>query len=98
MKYAYLAWISSIISLYSSIFLFYDIWKSQNVASFSYKYLIGSFISIAMYLAYALINNSPEMWVPTLIGLSMIIYYLYIKIKNDGLISNILPQYKKIEL
>ena len=78
-KYSLLATASLMFNVISFSSLLFNIYKTQNVSSFNWLYLIGNTMSQILLILYGLVNNAPEIYGPTVLLFVGLLYIVYVK-------------------
>ena len=78
-KYSLLATASLMFNVISFSSLLFNIYKTQNVSSFNWLYLIGNIMSQILLILYGLVNNAPEIYGPTVLLFVGLLYIVYVK-------------------
>jgi len=84
-KYKFLATISLMFNVFSFSHLLFNIYKTQNASSFSVYYLVGNLISQTLLTTYGIMNKAPEIYYPTILLFSGLLYISFVKIKTEYL-------------
>ena len=62
----------------SFLTLIIKIYKTKITASFNWFYLLGNVIAQILLIIYGIVNNAPEIYVPTILLIfGLVIYCLY---------------------
>jgi uncharacterized protein with PQ loop repeat len=79
-KYSILATTSLMFNVISFFSLVFNIYKTNNVSSFNWFYLIGNTLAQILLIIYGIVNNAPEIYGPTLLLFVGLLYIVYVKI------------------
>jgi uncharacterized protein with PQ loop repeat len=79
-KYSFLATTSLMFNVISFFSLVFNIYKTNNVSSFNWFYLIGNTLAQILLIIYGIVNNAPEIYGPTALLLVGLLYIVYVKI------------------
>lgn len=85
-KYSYLATIALTFNIISLSTLLWRVHQTRNTSSFNWFYLIGNMTAQLLIIIYGFANNSPEIFIPTILlffGLSYIVFVKIIYHYND---------------
>ena len=78
-KYGFLATTSLMFNVISFTSLLRSIYKTKATASFNWLYLLGNIIAQILLIIYGILNNAPEIYVPTILLIFGLLYIVYIK-------------------
>jgi uncharacterized protein with PQ loop repeat len=78
-KYGFLATTSLMFNVISFLTLIIKIHKTKITASFNWLYLLGNVIAQILLIIYGIVNNAPEIYVPTILLIFGLLYIVYIK-------------------
>jgi hypothetical protein len=78
-KYSLLATTSLMFNVISFFSLLFNIYKTHNVSSFNWFYLIGNIVAQILLIIYGVVNNAPEIYGPTLLLFVGLLYIVYVK-------------------
>ena len=78
-KYGLLATASLMFNVISFSSLLFNIYKTQNVSSFNWLYLIGNTMAQILLILYGIVNNAPEIYGPTVLLFVGLLYIVYVK-------------------
>jgi uncharacterized protein with PQ loop repeat len=78
-KYGILASTSLMFNVFAFITLLLNIYKTKKTISFNWLYLLGNIIAQILLIIYGVVNNAPEIYVPTILLLFGLAYIVYIK-------------------
>jgi uncharacterized protein with PQ loop repeat len=78
-KYSLLATASLMFNVISFSSLLFNIYKTQNVSSFNWLYLIGNTMAQILLILYGIVNNAPEIYGPTVLLFVGLLYIVYVK-------------------
>jgi hypothetical protein len=79
-KYSILATTSLMFNVISFFSLVFNIYKTNNVSSFNWLYLIGNTLAQILLIIYGIVNNAPEIYGPTALLFVGLLYIVYVKI------------------
>lgn len=79
-KYSLLATASLMFNVISFSSLLFNIYKTHNVSSFNWLYLIGNTMAQILLILYGVVNNAPEIYGPTVLLFVGLLYIVYVKI------------------
>ena len=79
-KYSFLATASLMFNVISFFSLLFNIYKTNNVSSFNWLYLIGNTLAQILLIIYGIVNNAPEIYGPTVLLFVGLLYIVYVKI------------------
>lgn len=80
LKYALLATISLMFNVISFASLVYNIHITKKTDNFNWLYLIGNIIAQILLIIYGITNKAPEIYGPTLLLFTGLLYIIFIKI------------------
>lgn len=78
-KHSLLATASLMFNVISFSSLLFNIYKTQNVSSFNWLYLIGNTMAQILLILYGIVNNAPEIYGPTVLLFVGLLYIVYVK-------------------
>lgn len=78
-KYGVLATTSLMFNVFSFLSLLLKVHKTKVTASFNWLYLIGNVVAQVLLIIYGVVNNAPEIYVPTVLLIFGLLYIIYIK-------------------
>ena len=78
-KYGFLATTSLMFNVMSFTSLLRSIYKTKVTASFNWLYLLGNIIAQILLIIYGILNNAPEIYIPTILLIFGLLYIVYIK-------------------
>ena len=78
-KYALLATISLMFNVVSFASLVYNVHMTKNTTSFNWIYLVGNILAQILLIIYGMANKAPEIYGPTMLLISGLIYIIFIK-------------------
>jgi hypothetical protein len=78
-KYALLATTSLMFNVVSFGSLIFHIHKTKETTSFNWYYLMGNVIAQILLIIYGIANKAPEIYGPTLLLISGLMYIIFIK-------------------
>jgi hypothetical protein len=78
-KYALLATTSLMFNVFSFASLIFHIHKTKETTSFNWYYLMGNIIAQILLIIYGIANKAPEIYGPTLLLISGLMYIIFIK-------------------
>ncbi len=78
-KYALLATTSLMFNVFSFSLLVFYIHTTKETSSFNWYYLIGNIIAQILLIIYGIANKAPEIYGPTLLLITGLIYIIFIK-------------------
>lgn len=78
-KYALLATTSLMFNVFSFSLLVFHIHTTKETSSFNWYYLIGNIIAQILLIIYGIANKAPEIYGPTLLLITGLIYIIFIK-------------------
>lgn len=79
LKYALLATISLMFNVVSFGSLVYHIHITKKTDNFNWLYLMGNVIAQILLIIYGFANKAPEIYFPTLLLITGLIYIIFIK-------------------
>lgn len=79
-KYSILATISLMFNVIAFSSLLFNIHNTHDTSSFNWSYLFGNVLAQILLVIYGLLNNAPEIYGPTILLLSGLLYIIYIKL------------------
>ena len=78
-KYALLATISLMSNVVSFASLVYHVHITKDTTSFNWLYLFGNILAQILLIIYGLANKAPEIYAPTMLLISGLIYIIFVK-------------------
>jgi hypothetical protein len=78
-KYALLATTSLMFNVFSFSSLVFHIHTTKETTSFNWYYLMGNIIAQILLIIYGIANKAPEIYGPTLLLITGLIYIIFIK-------------------